>query len=73
MSTQEFVRDQRKSFPAAELQKYRGKWVAFSLDGSRIVACGDSETRLVKHADALGLKPADYIMELIPEQDTVVP
>lgn len=72
MSTQEFTLDQRKFFPAAELQKYRGKWVAFSLDGSKIVACGDSETELAAGADALGLKPADYIMELIPEQDTVV-
>src|SRR5436190_7291630 len=31
----------REQFPAAELAKYYGKEVAWSLDGSRIVASGD--------------------------------
>ncbi len=72
MPTQHCTRDRRPLFPAAELAKYRGMWVAFAADGSKILACGDSETELAKRADALGLKPADYVMEPIPEQDTVV-
>jgi hypothetical protein len=71
MPTQHCTRDQRPSFPAAEFEKYRGMWVSFAADGSKVLACGDSETELAKRADALGLKPDDYIIEPIPKQDTV--
>jgi hypothetical protein len=32
----------RAGFPLAELVNYRGQWVAFSLDGRRIIA-GDAD------------------------------
>jgi hypothetical protein len=64
-------RDLRPAFPAAELEKYRGKWVAFSADGSRIVASGQTEIDVDAHAQALGLKLADYVLEAIPAEDTL--
>lgn len=30
----------RPNFPDEELLKYNGNWVAFSADGTRIIACG---------------------------------
>jgi hypothetical protein len=68
----ECPRDQRPTFPAAELERHRGKWVAFALDGSTILASGDSELDLAEKAEARGLKPAYYVMEPIPEQDTLI-
>jgi hypothetical protein len=31
-------RENRARFPLAELKSYHGQWVAFSLDGRRIIA-----------------------------------
>jgi hypothetical protein len=72
MSSPSCAHDHRQTFPAVELKKHRGKWVAFALDGSAILASGDSELDLAEKAEACGLKPADYVMEPIPEEDTLI-
>jgi hypothetical protein len=38
--------ENRRKFPLDELAKYWGKHVAFSADGTRIVASGSSEEEL---------------------------
>lgn len=35
-------RQNRERFPASDLKRYDGQWVAFSADGCRIVASGAS-------------------------------
>ncbi len=72
MVTRSKQTDSRASFPATELEKYRGKWVAFSADGSRIVASRDTELEADAHAQSLGMKPADYVLEAIPAVDTLL-
>lgn len=45
MITQEY-RTNRARFPQVELAKYQGMWVAFSADGCRIVASGETTEQL---------------------------
>ena len=45
----------RSKFPLEELAKYWGKHVAFSPDGTRIVADGDSEEELDAALEAAGI------------------
>ena len=55
----------RSKIPLAELQKYDGKWVAFSSDGSRVIASSadlaDLDTRVI----AAGEDPQTVCLERI--------
>lgn len=55
-----------------EIQGYRGKWVAFAVDGSQILASGDDEIEADAQAQSLGFSPADYVLEAIPAVDTLL-
>ena len=51
----------RSKFPPDELAKYWGKQVAFSPDGRRIVASGDTGEELDAALDAAGI-PSDRVV-----------
>lgn len=59
----------RQRFSFDDLAPYAGQYVAFDLEGSRILACGqdrnDVETRLV----TAGFDPAHAVVERIPGLD----
>jgi hypothetical protein len=65
----QLYRNNRVTFPPAELAKYRGQWVAFSPDGRRIVAgaagLGDLEEQLA----ARGEDPQQVVLEHLPGPD----
>jgi hypothetical protein len=56
----------------ADQLKYRGKWVAVALSDGRILASDDSELEVAKQVDALGLSVREYLMEPIPDCDTLI-
>ncbi|HKB38385.1 MAG TPA: DUF5678 domain-containing protein [Gemmataceae bacterium] len=62
----------RARFPRVELEQYRGSWVAFSGDGRRIVASGETIQRLEEQLAAAGEDPQQVVLERIPgpEDDT---
>ena len=47
--------DNRNKFTWAQLEPYAGKFVAFSLDGTRIVASADEEEKLADHLVESGI------------------
>ena len=47
--------ENRSKFPVEELAKYWGKHVAFSPDGTRIVASGDSIAEVDDKLEAAGI------------------
>jgi Family of unknown function (DUF5678) len=51
-----FYENQRK-FPPDELSKFAGKHVAWSLDGTRILASGDTDEEVENNLLALGIAP----------------
>jgi hypothetical protein len=68
MITQEFLKN-RPMFPTRELESYRGKWVAFSADGKRIVACAVTLETLRAEVEGAGENLKEVVLERIGEPD----
>ncbi len=62
----------RETFPPEELLKYAGKWVAFSPDGTKIVASHEDPGVLGKLVQAAGFDLQHVVFEGIPEEDTIL-
>jgi hypothetical protein len=63
----------RAQFPQKELAKYQGQWVAFSSDGSRIVAAADSLEGLEERLKAAGEDAACLVLEGLPGPEDAMP
>ena len=68
MNTQEY-RENRARFPAADLAKYRGQWVAFSLDGRKIIASNEDLNKIDSLVAAAGEDPEQVALERIDPDD----
>jgi hypothetical protein len=62
----------RAKFPAEDLAKYAGQWVAWSPDGTRIAASAPSPELLDGILQANGEDPALCVVEGIPDDDAMV-
>jgi hypothetical protein len=66
------LRENRSAFPAAELEKYRGQWVAFSGDGRRIVAGAPDLVELDVLLLAKGEDPEHVALEFVDSDESYV-
>lgn len=73
MNLPEFQRN-RADFDQDLLARHQGRWVAFSGDGRRIVASGDTLDQLENQLASLGQDPQEVFLERIggPEEDLVL-
>jgi len=55
--------------PPEELFKYAGLYVAFSLDGSTILASGTDWAQLEENVKKLGIDPSRVIETYMPKED----
>lgn len=62
-------RENRSCLPRAELASYQGQWVAFSLDGRRIIASSHDIDVLDKLVIAAGEDPEQVALERIELDD----
>jgi hypothetical protein len=62
----------RQKFPPQELMKYAGRYVAWSPDGTRIIASDEDEERLDELMKAGGHDPAQVVVSFVPFPDEVV-
>jgi hypothetical protein len=62
--------ENRPRFPLDELAKYMGSWVAWSPDGTRIVASSNNPDELESLVQAAGEDPMYCVVEGIPEYDS---
>jgi Family of unknown function (DUF5678) len=64
----------RAKFPSEELLKYPGEWVAFSPDGTRILAHGKEFEEVTTSMKARGLNPHDAVWDQLPPEgeDTIL-
>ena len=51
--------------PAEQLAPYYGQYVAWSPDGTRILAWGATEAEMEQHLIALGIAPSQVVGEFI--------
>jgi hypothetical protein len=58
----------RNSIPPDELAPYRGKWVAFSRDGSRVIAADSDFSALEDAVVALGEDPNAIPFDRVPDE-----
>lgn len=56
----EFIRN-RQNFPLEELVKYAGKHIAYSLDGKRILASGETAEEVDQQLIAAGIDPSRVV------------
>jgi hypothetical protein len=68
---QEYLRN-RLRFPLDELAKYAGMYVAWSPDGTKIIASDKDERKLDAAIRAAGYNPAEIVVSPIPAEDVVL-
>jgi len=71
MNMQEYLKN-RVAFPLEELAKHRGEWVAWSPDGTRLVATSRNLDTLDELIRAAGEDPENCPIEGIPDMDCVL-
>jgi hypothetical protein len=62
----------RSRFPSDELAKYAGCYVAFSLDGTRILASGGTEEALEAQLLAAGIDPSQVVGSYVPPAGSAI-
>jgi hypothetical protein len=62
--------ENRSKFPLDELEKYAGRWVAWSGDGTIIVASSsESDEAVYDQVVAAGLNPSEHVFGYVPGPD----
>jgi hypothetical protein len=61
----ETFRNNQNRLPARELKKYNGKYVAWSPDGTHIVASDKDPEKLCKKLVAHGYKPGEVLVDTV--------
>ena len=63
--------ENRRNFPGDELMKYAGKHIAWSWDGTQIVASADDMSELDDRVKALGLNPSRVVFSYVDPPDII--
>jgi hypothetical protein len=56
-------------FPREELAKYAGRFVAWSMDGKRILASGENNEEVDRNLKATGIDPSQVIHDYVDPPD----
>jgi hypothetical protein len=70
MDLEQFILN-RNAFRSEELARLVGKHVAWSPDGTRIVACDDDPLKVVAAVKAAGYDPGETLIEAITPSDEI--
>ncbi len=57
--------ENQRNFPPEELDKYAGQQIAWSWDGSRILASGADEADLYRNLQAAGIDPNRVVYDYV--------
>lgn len=71
MDMQEFLRN-RQEFPSEELAKYRGKYIAWSPDGKKVIASDKDPMNVIAAIKGYGYNEADCVLSSVPEHDAFI-
>jgi hypothetical protein len=62
----------RPRFPADQLAQYSGQYVAWSPDGLRILASGETMEAVEEKLVAAGIDPSQVIGDFVPPPDMIL-
>jgi Family of unknown function (DUF5678) len=62
----------RQQFPLGELAKYAGKYIAWSPDGTRILAADDDLGKVAAAVEDQGYDSSEIVLSSVPFPDEVV-
>ena len=62
----------QQAFPRDQLLQYAGQYIAWSLDGSRILASGDTLDALEQKLLAAGHRPHGVLSHYVPPPDAAL-
>jgi hypothetical protein len=68
MNLEQFVKN-RNAFPADELDRYAGQHVAWSPDGTRIIAADEDPLKVFAAVKAAGYDTGETLIEAVPSPD----
>jgi WD40-like Beta Propeller Repeat len=68
MDIHEFDKN-RAAYPPEDLQQYRGQYIAWSPDGTRIIASDQDGRKLDDTVRALGYDPAQIVFSFVPDEE----
>ena len=71
MDMQQFLTN-RQQFPPSELTKYAGKYIAWSPDGTRILASDDDLEKVAAAVQDQGYDSSEIVLSSVPFPDEVV-
>ena len=61
-----------QKFPPKELARFAGKYLAWSPDGSKILASHEDELQLARVIQTAGLNTAEILIAFVPAEDEVL-
>jgi hypothetical protein len=70
LDTQHF--QNRQKFPPEELEKFAGRHIAWSWDGSRILASGETPENVEEQLAAAGIDPARVVFDFVIPPDVTL-
>jgi len=70
MDLDEFIKN-RNAFPPEQLERLVGKHVAWSADGSQIVACDEDPLKVIAAVRAAGFDLGETLIETISATDEI--
>jgi len=65
MDMQQYLKN-RQQFRQEELERHAGRYVAWSPDGTQILASKDDPGRITEAAKALGHDPGETVISYVP-------
>ncbi|MCI0379962.1 MAG: DUF5678 domain-containing protein [Gemmataceae bacterium] len=71
-STTKSYQDNRDQFSAEELRKYEGQWVAFSVDGSRVLTSAATIAEVASQLQANQIQLQNAVLEHIELDSTEI-
>ena len=71
MDMAEFLKN-RVLAPASELEKHAGKYVAWSPDGTQILAADADPLKVIAALRSAGHDPAECVISSVPEAEEVI-
>ena len=71
MDMQQFLKN-RLAFPPEELARFAGKYVAWSPDGTQILASDEDELRLDATLKQAGHDASEILIAFVPDPDEVI-